>query len=222
MAMIERRGQSQWRARVRRMGFKGQTKTFKTKANAVAWAADIERQMDDGTFVDRSAFAKVTLGSLLKKYVEKMTPMNGCTRQEISLIAGLREHAIAARFITALDSADIAQYRDERLKEVSPAVVTKEMALISTVFSIAATEWRMNGLLNPVEGVRRPKVSKDHRSSLTTLEELVRALENTDAAVLKSLLLAAAETVMHGTETALAPNLSVEPFGSQTPKTSTE
>jgi hypothetical protein len=55
LATISRGGEYQWRAKVRRSGYPEQSKTFITKADAEAWAREIEGKMDRGIFIDRNA-----------------------------------------------------------------------------------------------------------------------------------------------------------------------
>lgn len=52
MASFRKRGELQWQARVARKGFPPQVRTFITRADAEAWATDIEASMRRGTFVD--------------------------------------------------------------------------------------------------------------------------------------------------------------------------
>ena len=53
LAYIRKRGNS-WRVEVARKGFPEQSKTFKTKASAAAWARKIEYEMDSGTWIDNN------------------------------------------------------------------------------------------------------------------------------------------------------------------------
>ncbi|MDR6379653.1 hypothetical protein J2802_000055 [Paraburkholderia caribensis] len=51
MASITRRRDLQWQARVRRKSYPVQIKTFNTRAEAEAWARQIESEIDRGVFV---------------------------------------------------------------------------------------------------------------------------------------------------------------------------
>ena len=48
MATIRKRGNLQWEARIRKRGYPTTGKTFETKADAEAWARQIESEMDRG------------------------------------------------------------------------------------------------------------------------------------------------------------------------------
>ena len=50
MATFSKRGDLQWQAKIRRSEYPFQSKTFSTKAEAEAWARQIETEMDRGVF----------------------------------------------------------------------------------------------------------------------------------------------------------------------------
>lgn len=202
MATFEKRGDYQWRAKIRREGYPNQSKTFDTKADAEAWARDTESKMDHGTFIDRSAIEKNTFGDLLDRYVKEITPDKKGRLKEESKIRGLKKTKLSQMTLARIEPGDIADYRDERLKKVANATVTKEMNLISHVFAIATSEWRMRGLTNPVTGMRRPKAPKgrDRRIHLEEehqdRDELNRLIAETQSPSLKTLIPLAVETAM--------------------------
>ena len=77
-----------------------------------------------------------------------------------------------------ISTIDIAAYRDERLSQINPRTgknisgntVRLELALLSSLFSIARIEWG-TCRINPVEHVRKPKVSKGRDRRLLSTEE---------------------------------------------------
>ena len=73
MAAIWKRG-NYWRAEVRRLGYPKQNRTFDTKAKADAWGRQVEAKMDRGEFVDLKEAERNTLGDLLLRYSEKISP----------------------------------------------------------------------------------------------------------------------------------------------------
>lgn len=111
MASVQKRGDFQWQAMVRRAGQKPQIKTFETKAQAQAWARKVESDMDSGTFVNVSSMAKVTLDRLLADYVEKETPRKKGAEKDVGLIRHLRSPPIAKRYTVTIQPGDIADYR---------------------------------------------------------------------------------------------------------------
>ena len=74
MATITNRGPLQWKARIRRRGYPDTSKTFETKADAEAWARQMESEMDRGIFISRAEAEQYTLSECLDRYIEEYTP----------------------------------------------------------------------------------------------------------------------------------------------------
>jgi integrase len=74
-----------------------------------------------------------------------------------------------------LKASDFASYRDKRLTEVSSASVRSELAIISHLFNVARKEWCIDGISNPLDGIRKPKHS-NARSRRLSIEEMRRLL----------------------------------------------
>lgn len=193
---VTKRGDLQWRARVRRAGYPEQSKTFETKAQAEAWKRDVESKMDRGVFVDRSALEKTRVIDLLLMYEEKITPSKKGAIKEKSKLKLLRNSFLAKISLAKIEPGDIVDYRDARLAVVGPATVKKEIDLLSNVFNVARSEWRMRGLENPVAGIRRPRQPKGRDRRLSSADEEARILNATQSPALKVLFPLALETAM--------------------------
>lgn len=196
MAQIFYRGEYQWLARIRRVGYPNQTKTFLTKVDAEAWAREVEGKMDRGIFIDRGLLDKTKVSQLLDRYLVEITPTKAGKIKEKSKIKGLQQSLLSKLAIGKIQPGDIVDYRNKRLTEVAPATVTKELNLLSNVFNVARTEWKMLGLENPVSGIRRPKAPKGRKRRLQSVDEMERILAVTQSPTLRSLLPLAVETAM--------------------------
>nr|EKW2389156.1 tyrosine-type recombinase/integrase [Pseudomonas aeruginosa] len=166
MATIRKKGPYQWHAQIRRKGWPQQTRTFNTQAEAKAWATMIEREMDAGVFVSRNEAESTSFAKALQMYAEQVTSKKRSSDSELSRIQALQRHPLALRSLASIRGADMASYRDQRLREgLAAATVRRELALISHVFTIARKEWRMESLSNPVELIRQPSVddARDRR-----------------------------------------------------------
>jgi len=151
MATYRKRGKS-WRAEIVRDGQR-QSRSFATKALAVAWAAEIE-----GDILAGRGYAPVrkTLDDALDRYAKEITPLHRGERWEtVRLNKFRRDMSFVGRMINDVTPDMIGSWRDARLKEVAPASVQREMNLLSSVFTVAQTEWRWCRE-NPVRAVRRP------------------------------------------------------------------
>jgi len=198
MATI-RKLRGRWQAAVRRKGMKPRAKSFDTKAEAERWARELETEFDRfGRTPDTRLAENTTLGSLLQRYCNEVSPTKRGALQEIQRIGVLVRHDICHRTLTGLSSADIATYRDERMKTVAPSTVVRELAIISHAIEVAQREWGYLLPFNPVKRIRRPTVA-NARSRRLEGEEEQRLLDACDIGrtpCLKSLLVVAIETGM--------------------------
>ena len=73
MATIRKTPSGTWEAQIRKRGAPRQSKTFRTKAMAEAWARQVEDQIQTGAFVNRQKAASTLVGLLLKDYEDEFT-----------------------------------------------------------------------------------------------------------------------------------------------------
>jgi integrase len=156
MATVEKRGEF-WRVKVRRTGFPTQSRTFDNKALAQRWAREIENEMDRGDFVDRTEAEKNSLAEVLKRYQREISPTKKGADSEDYRIDSILKSRVCQTKMSALSSAHLASYRDERLAQVSSSTVNRELNVISHAIEIARREWGIYLSENPVRLVRRPK-----------------------------------------------------------------
>ncbi|MCY1213649.1 Tyrosine recombinase XerC [compost metagenome] len=169
MASISRRG-DRWQVRVRRRGFPLEVKTFTTRQGAERWARSIEIEIDRGSYVSRSEAESTTLGDVLERYIVDVCPsMRGGTEDAIRLRA-MGRTKLAKLSMAALTPMAVAAYRDERLKQVQPGTVIRELAYLSAIINHARREWGIN-ITNPVASVRKPPTPQGRDRVLTTEEE---------------------------------------------------
>lgn len=75
MASFEKRGDYQWRAKVRRIGQPELSKTFDTKIDAINWAREVERKIKRGEIDDLDPTTqKTTVDDAIKSYREHVLP----------------------------------------------------------------------------------------------------------------------------------------------------
>lgn len=155
-----------WRARVRKKGV-DKSVTFPKRAQAQAWAAEAEKELAEGLQTGK------TLADALVRYRDEVSPTKrGHKWEYLRLQVWLRDLKMAQEPITAISVPMIAQWRDDRLKDVSGPTVRREMALMSSVFEIARREWQWLRV-NPCRDVRRPQ-SNPHRTRRVSEDEIER------------------------------------------------
>jgi integrase len=184
---------------VRRKAIAPQCKSFDKRDDAVRWARELEAEADRlGLIADARLAAKMTLGELLSRYRNQISPNKRSAHTEAARIAAMARRAIAQRVLGRLTSADVATYRDERLKEVAPATVVRELNILSHAIDIAAKEWGIPLPRNPVRLVRKPRVPNGRKRRLHEGEEarLLAACELHRPALIRPLVILAIETAM--------------------------
>ena len=164
-----------WEARIRKMGYPTQTRTFSYKTDAVEWAGKIERQIERGVFTNSKHARVKTFGEILERYSEEVTPQKRGASSEKTRIQKMLRHSISKIGIGLLQSSHIAEYRDQRLVEVSPGSVCRELSIMSAALTVAIREWGYAIPNNPVKQIKRP-TEKNSRSRRLTDDEEKRLL----------------------------------------------
>ena len=199
MAAIYKRGPGHWQVLVRRKGYPTQSKSFKKRLDAEAWAREVEAEMDRGVFVSRVEAENTMFSEALDRFDREKNPKR--VQQYISLVGILKRSFLARRSLAQIKGKDIALYRDQRLKEVSAQTVIHELNLISRLYNTAIKEWGLGGLINPVSQIRKPKLPRARDRRLLP-GELDRILSASDSPVLSDLVRFAVETAMRRGELA--------------------
>jgi len=173
MATFRKRGDLQWQAQIRRLGYPDQSKTFETKAAAERWARAIERELDAGIFIPRAEAEKNTLHELIERYRVDVLPekrANWIAGALSALDAGLGQYSLAA-----LTPKLIAQYRDSQSSQVAPSTIRQRLGLLSRIIDLAGREWGIPLASNPCSMVSKPKVddARDRRLEAGELERLL-------------------------------------------------
>ncbi|MDN7900497.1 phage integrase [Burkholderia cepacia] len=169
MAAIQRRN-DKWQARVRRKGFPVEVKTFNTRADAEQWARSVETEMDRGSFVSRSEAEANTLEDIINLYITDVCPTQRSGADAIIRLRATCRKTLAKLSMAALTPKAVAAYRDERLKQVKPATVIRELAFLSAIINHARREWNIN-ITNPVTLIRKPTTPQGRDRVLSPEEE---------------------------------------------------
>lgn len=199
MATIRKRGDLQWEARIRRKGWPVTCKTFETKFDAEAWARQIESEMDRGMFVSRAEAESTTLKDALERYRAEYVPRLAQHKRESNRVTFLQKRPLVCRVLATIKGKDIADFIKEREAEGAGAnTIRLDLALLSRLFEVAATDWGMESLSNPVRKVNKPKLPGGRTRRLEGDEEQ-RLLEACPPAF-RQVVLFALETAMRREE----------------------
>jgi integrase len=174
-------------------------KSFESKADAERWARSLEAEVDRcGVLPDTRVAENTTLAEILTRYKDEITPKKRSAISEVARINGILRRPICHRTLTLLSTADLASYRDERLKTVSPATVVRELNTISHAIDTARREWGIHLAQNPCKLVRRPSPPRGRLRRLAGDEEqlLLAAADAGRSAYMRPLIVLAIETGM--------------------------
>lgn len=175
MASFRKRGDT-WRAEIVRSGVR-LSESFKTKAEAVAWAAKKEAEILHGQHRHYTKSGK-TLADAFDKYLEEISPTKGKHAWNETRIAFLRSEEqleFVGDLIHKIQPDQIKKWATGRLKAVAPSTVNRDLNLLSAVFEAARSDWKWIPT-NPVHEVRRPSNPKP-RDRLISANERKRMLE---------------------------------------------
>lgn len=166
MPSIRKRG-TKWRAEVYKNGLR-ESDTFRTKQEAVQWALQREAELGGGKLPDHS------FGDALKRYAKDVAPSHRGAKWELVRLASLQAEKIAKRPLAKLAAPDFVEWREARLKDVSPGTVSREMTLMRSVLRIAWKEWHWLRA-NPMADVKPPRTPPSRKRRITD-EEVERVV----------------------------------------------
>lgn len=173
MASINQYRGKTWRVIIRRKGFPTQTKTFALKRDAEAWAASIESGMGVGQFdaLQLKTAKTMTVKDLFERFEREVAP-NFKGRNSVGILKRVIRDAEFMRLVLSkITPQDIRQWRDDRVKEVQPQSVHRELNTISGVFTHGIKEWGIPLAANPCHSVSRFKGADKARDKLWSNED---------------------------------------------------
>lgn len=173
MATYRRRGDT-WRAEISRKGLR-ESATFRTKAQAVAWAAQREHEIAGGLagqIVHRS------VRQALERYAAEVSPQHkGRHWEQVRLTKLARDLPFSGRRMADITPADVAAWRDGQRGILAPASIRREFGLLRAVFAAARRDW---GWLRstPFDLLKPPPAGRPRtrRVSDAELEAIIAAL----------------------------------------------
>lgn len=168
MGTIRKRGR-RWRAEVC-IDYRRLSASFATKAEAAAWVLRQEAEFS-GTATGH------TFADACARFAREVSPKRRGMRWERLRLDRWCRSKLGLRPIAKMTPADLGAWRDERLAEVSPGTVRREMGLMVDVFTIARREWGWIKV-SPMPDVKRPPNPPPRRRRITDeeVEAMAKAL----------------------------------------------
>ena len=152
MGCVRKRGKS-WNAQVRIAGWRSFTKSFKSKSDAKLWIDKLEHKLRSAPLPGVIIEIKVTLGELLLKYAEEVSPTHKGRVPETCRLKSISRKWIGDLNFRYLTKQHFIQYRDDRLKVVKGGSVGSELALMKRVLDTAVRKWGYGIPYNPIRDI---------------------------------------------------------------------
>lgn len=198
MATFRKRN-DKWQVQIRRLGHPPISRSFLKKADADTWARHIEGQLDRSDLpIDPKQLRTTTLGDLLKRYRDSVTTRKRGADVERIRIEKILRHEIAQYSLARATPSAIALYRDERLQQVKPETVRRELTILRHLFEVARTDWGLRTTINPVAQITKPAPARarERRLQEGEYEKLLKSSKRSRSKELRSILALAVETGM--------------------------
>ncbi|BAL23459.1 putaive site-specific recombinase/integrase [Azoarcus sp. KH32C] len=195
--------ETSFQLRVRRKGVPEQFITFDTFEAAEQTRLHIEAQLSVSVVRDYSVATKTTLRDLLERYLEQVVPSHkGASIERTRIRRLLREEAFVDKKLAALTTEDLQDFITDRLTEVAPATVDRELDMISQTLNYADDVWKIAPVESPFKGLRRPKYfnERDRRLAPSEEKELLEAARADENPYVEPAIVLALETAMRRSE----------------------
>lgn len=189
--------------RVRRKGMAPQFITFDTPEQAEQARLHIEANLSVSIVRDYASAARWTLRELMQRYLDDVVPGHkGAAIEANRLQRLMRDEPFVDKKLAALATADLQDFIAERLADVAPATVDRDLDLISQVLRYADDVWKIAPVESPFKGLRRPRYfnERDRRLSADEESRLLAAARDDQNPYVEPAIVLALETAMRRSE----------------------
>lgn len=189
--------------RIRRKGVKQQFLTFDSYEAAKQAMLRIEADLSVSIVRDYAAATRHTLADLMLRYIEEVTPAHKGGEIEAGRLQRImRKEDFVDKRLAAISTEDLKDFIDDRLTEVKPATVDRDLDVISQVLNYSENVWKIAPHESPFKGLPRPKYFNERVRRLSADEEmrLLEAARKDENPYLEPAIILAIETGMRRSE----------------------
>lgn len=191
--------ETSFQLRIRRQGVKDPNLTFDTIKEAEQARLKIESELSVSIVRDYASAAHTTLRELMERYRDEVAPKHKGAQIEIGRLNRImREEAFVDKKLAALCTEDLQDFIEDRLTEVMPATVDRDLDQISQVINYADNVWKIAAVESPFKGLQRPKYFNERSRRLSKDEEkkLLHAARQDENPYVEPAIILALETAM--------------------------
>ena len=135
-------------------------RSFNQLQDAKTWARQREVESDRQELNgDPRILNQHTLGELVVRYRDTVAARKKQPEKERYVLTAFLQHPICARRLSELTTGHFAAYRDERLTEIKPASLKRQLDPIRNMFEVAREEWGIPIRENPLAKLRLPSIN---------------------------------------------------------------
>lgn len=198
MATIRKRG-DKYQAQVRRQGHQPLSRSFHRLRDAKDWAREAESRTERSTSaVALRSLKELKLADLVQRYLIEVVPLKKGAEYEAIILSAFLRHPICDKWLNQLTSADFAAYRDERLRDISPASLKRQLSPVRNMFAIAASDWGLPLDEKPINGckINAGERSRERRLLPGEIQEIIQTARTRRNPYIIPIILFALETAM--------------------------
>lgn len=192
-----------YQLRVRRQGMAAQFITFDSWEDAEQVRLQVEANLSVSIVRDYAIAAHMTVRELMQRYLEEVVPSHKGADVEANRLGRLmRDEVFVDKKLAALCTEDLQDFITDRLTDVAPATVDRDLDVISQVLRYADDVWKIAAVESPFKGLRRPKYFNERDRRLTAEEEdaLLSAARADENPYLEPAIILGLETAMRRSE----------------------
>lgn len=171
MATAKQRADGRWGIQIKVKGVRD-SGTFPSKREADLWAA--RRTLEINAQASGKAGDIHTLRDALRRFAEEVSPNHKGEHWERVRLSAMEDQLPSTLPLNQVTTAALNTWKLARLKQVSAGTVTREMNLLSSVFTYARRDWEWIKA-SPLKDVRRPK-PPEHRERVIAWTEIKKML----------------------------------------------
>lgn len=191
--------ETSFQLRVRRHGLPAQYVTFDSWEQAEQARLQIAANLSVSIVRDYAVAAHTTLRDLMERYREEVAPSHkGGAIERNRINRMLRDEDFVDKKLAALCTEDLQDFITDRLTEVAPATVDRDLDILSQVLRYADDVWKIAAVESPFKGLRRPKYFNERDRRLSAEEEtaILDAARQDENPYLEPAILLGLETAM--------------------------
>ncbi|TVT77431.1 MAG: site-specific integrase [Denitromonas halophila] len=195
--------ETSFQLRVRKKGLRAQRITFDTYAAAEQALRKIESDLSVSILRDYAIAAQTTFRDIANRYINEIAPRHKGGAIEIGRLKKiLRDQAFVDKPLAALRTIDLQDFIFDRLDDVSPATVDRDLDVIAQVLNYSNNVWKIAPADSPFLGLDRPAYCNERDRRLAKGEEkrLLEAARADENNYVEPAIILALETAMRRSE----------------------